>query len=145
MDLVKSVSKYLDGTPAPSFLTRLLVRSRRHSNSSTPTPDIGFTPFWEKEDTTGTMKLKELLCAKHQLRAYLSVYRPGKYVFICASCSTCYYVEKTTFRKEWTREDIPAVLDISRIHWWEEEKEAATAEFYRLRDPGNIGVQGFGY
>ena len=146
MDLVKSVSKCLDDTPAPSFLTQLLMRSRRHSNSSIPTPDISFTPFWEKEETTGTTRLKELLCAKHQLRAYLSVYRPGKYVFICRDCGATFYVDKVKFKEAWTREDIPAVLDVNRIHWWEEGTGPEEYTFLgSCKRPGNSGVLGFDY
>ena len=121
MDLVKSVSKYLNGTPRPSLLTRWLTRSTRHSNSSGPTPSIDFIPFWDKEETTGTMRLRELVCEKHKLQAYLSVYHPGSYVFICVGCSTRFYVEKETFRKEWTRED--PVLDQPGVLGWQTSPE----------------------
>lgn len=140
MDLVKSVSKYLDSPIRPSLLTRWLARSRKPSSWSSPVPlPTPFTPFWEKADTTGIMKLRELLCAKHYLQSWKS--EDGRiYAFICVDCDAAFYVNREKFKEAWTRED-PDIAEF-RAHWWEEEKEAATAEFYRLRDPGNIGVLG---
>ena len=142
-DLVKLVSKYLDSPPRPSMLTRWLTRYRSPSSSSSQSPrPTPFIQFWVKADTTGITKLRELLCAKHYLQSWKS--NDGRiYAFICVDCDAAFYVDREKFKEAWTRED-PDIAEF-RAHWWEEEKEAATAEFHRLRDPGNIGVPGRRY
>ena len=145
MDLVKSVSKYLNDTPRGILLMRWQARLRRRSNSSTPIPDSGFTPFWEKAETTGIMKLRELLCAKHYLQSWKS--ENGRiYAFICVDCDAAFYVNREKFKEAWTREDIPAVLDVNRIHWWEEGTGPEEYTFLgSCKRPGNSGVLGFDY
>lgn len=141
MDLVKSVSKYLEGTPGSSLATRWLVRLRKRSNSSFQTQESGFTPFWEKAETTGIMKLKELLCPKHKLQAWKSKY--GVWAFICADCETAFYITEERFKGAWTRED-PDLAEF-RVHWWEEGKEPEIYNFFTPRSPGNTGVLGLDY
>lgn len=115
MGLVKSVSNYLNAPIRPSLLTRLLTRSRRHSSSSTPTPDNGFIQFWDQGATTGIMKLRELLCAKHKLQVWSSKY--GVWAFICANCEARFYVLEEDFRKAWTREDPVEVQPRIQLGW----------------------------
>ena len=142
MDLVKSVSKYLEGTPGSSLATRWLVRLRKPSSSSIPIQDSGFIPFWEKAETTGIMKLKELLCPKHFLQAWKS--EDGKiYAYICVDCETAFYVKRKDFVRAWTRED-PDLAEF-RVHWWEEGKESEVYNFFAPRSPGNTGVLGLDY
>lgn len=137
MDLAKSVSKYLNSPIKPSLLTRFLTRSSRLSNSSTPTPNPDFIQFWDKADSTGITKIRELLCGKHHLQAYKS--HDGKiYAFICADCDTAFYVKRNLFKAAWTRED--PVLREFRAHWYEEEKEAEVAHFYGPRNFGVLGI-----
>ena len=145
MDLVTSVSKYLNDTPRPSFLTRWQARLRKRSSLSTPTQDSGFTPFWEKADTTGIMKLRKLLCAKHFLQSWKT--EDGRiYAFICVDCDAAFYVNREKFKEAWTREDIPAVLDVNRIHWLEEGTGPEEYTFLgSCKRPGNSGVLGFDY
>ena len=145
MGLVKSVSKYLNDTPRGSLLTRWQARLHKRSNSSTPIQDSGFTPFWEKGEITGIMKLKELLCEKHFLQAFLS-FPLVEYTFICRDCGATFYVDKVKFKEAWTREDIPAVLDVNRIHWLEEGTGPEEYTFLgSCKRPGNSGVLGFDY
>ena len=116
MDLVTSVSKYLNDTPRGNLPMRWQARLRKRSNSSTPIPNSGFTPFWEKAETTGIMKLKELLCPKHFLQAWKS--EDGRiYAYICVDCETAFYVKRDDFVRAWTRED-PDLAEF-RINWWE--------------------------
>ena len=105
MDLVKSVSKYLESTPRPSLLMRWQARLRKPSSSSTPTQDSGFTPFWEKAETTGIMKLRELLCPKHFLQA-CKWENEKIYAYICVDCETTFYVKRENFVRAWTREGV---------------------------------------
>lgn len=142
MDSVKSESNYPAVTPRLSFLTQWLVRLRKRSSSSTPIPDSGFTPFWEKAETTGIMKIRELLCPKHFLQAWKS--DDGKiYAYICVDCDAAFYVKREKFKEAWTRED-PDLAEF-RVHWWEEDKEAEVSHFFGFRNPGNTRVLGFDY
>ena len=145
MDLVKSELNYLADTPRLSFLTRWLARLRKRSNLSIPTPDSGFIRFWERVETTGTTRVSELLCEKHFLQAFLS-FPLVEYTFICRDCGATFYVDKVKFKEAWTREDIPAVLDVNRIHWWEEGTGPEEYTFLgSCKRPRNSGVLGFDY
>lgn len=114
---------------------RWQARLRKRSNSSTPIPDSGFTPFWEKAETTGIMKLKELLCPKHFLQAWKS--EDGKiYAYICVDCETAFYVKRENFVRAWTRED-STWPDDRDIYVWEVKE---LRKYLGLGDPRDPGV-----
>ena len=86
-------------------LMRLEKPLQERAKSSSPQDPKAFIPFWVLEDSTGITRIKERLCEKHDLHAWLSNQDiSDHYVFVCVKCGAAYWVPVKAYVANLTRE-----------------------------------------